>query len=763
MAVAGTSFSVLLISCAVLAGGEPSASARPAGRWQKLPPLPGRSDYVHDIALEPGNVLWAMAGTSVAYWDGQQFRRPEGAELNSGQYLTKFYGGPDRGLYITQRGTEEHQGKIYRLSDGRAEYVTDFYYEVAHDYPGLYVSRSGRLFNWGKDFIAFYTGKAWEKAEAALDHNRVHVFDTGERVYFYCSDKLYCIDRNNKSSAAEVPIRLGNERAGMKAALWGRDRAIALEYAAKGVHLIDLANGKLGDAAALNRALGNRSVYDLFRARDGSVWVMAYDDELKSYLFFRISPEGEVSRIDKTAGYAWDNHQIIHNPQIVLHATDGALWFGMLHGGVVYYKDGQTYQFDGSEGLDLSSCLHLLEGAKGKIYATSSLGIYEFDPRGVEMLEGPTAARKPIILDQVAWKHVPPQYHGLARAWRIGNTIAFTTTRNDRTVTILDLSTGAVRSELKTGQDARDTWGAPGRKSGEMLLSSPGKIVVVDLSGGKILQHTAYKLDPRIPPVPVGDDYLVASGYRGARLVRIDRSGKELWECGLPGYVQAPLAVGGSIAVVQTRQGSYGGQATTGVDVNTGKRLWSETVDAYGYGAAFGDDAAFVVEADMWLSPKATEGWLICREPATGKRRWHFRLDGTISHAPLVDGKTGRVFAAFDRGEVVCLKGADGSLVWKAQLPENPYAAVNPSNDPAWSCLARQGDRLMVLDRNRVLHFLDVEDGRFIASVALTAAFVSENKYMRPADVLAMPWVEGDNLIVATTQGVAAYRLGRED
>ena len=69
----------------------------------------------------------------------------------------------------------------------------------------------------------------------------------------------------------------------------------------------------------------------------------------------------------------------------------------------------------------------------------------------------------------------------------------------------------------------------------------------------------------------------------------------------------------------------------------------------------------------------------------------------------------------------------------------------------------------MVLDRNRVLHFLDVEDGRFILSVALTTAFAAENKYRGPADVLAMPWIEGDNLIVATTQGVAAYRMRREN
>ena len=147
------------------AGAPPQTAARPVGYWQKLPYLPGRAEYTHSIGLEPGDVLWVIAGNSIAYWDGQQFRRPGNAELSLGPSVCRFVGGRDRGLYVAARGSEEHRGEIYRLSDGRALYVADFYYEDAGTAPPLYVSKFGRLFNWAKGFLAFHTGKGWERSQ----------------------------------------------------------------------------------------------------------------------------------------------------------------------------------------------------------------------------------------------------------------------------------------------------------------------------------------------------------------------------------------------------------------------------------------------------------------------------------------------------------------------------------------------------------------------------------------------------------------------
>ncbi len=65
----------------------------------------------------------------------------------------------------------------------------------------------------------------------------------------------------------------------------------------------------------------------------------------------------------------------------------------------------------------------------------------------------------------------------------------------------------------------------------------------------------------------------------------------------------------------------------------------------------------------------------------------------------------------------------------------------------------------MILDRNRVLHLLDTGSGRVVASIALTTAFSPDGKSMAPVPILAMPSIRGDNLIVTTSKGLAAYPI----
>jgi outer membrane protein assembly factor BamB len=740
------------------AGAEPQAGSRPVGYWQKLPYIPGRAEYTHDIGLEPGDVLWVIAGTGIAYWDGQQFRRPVNTELGFGPSICRFVGGRDRGLYVVQRGSEEHWGKIYRLSDGRALYVADFHYDDAGSPPPLYVSRSGRLFNWAKDFVAFHTGEGWERSQAVTRPAHVRVFDTGESVYFYCDHRLYGVDGDGRVTTRDVPVAFpddtASERAAMKGALWGRDKAILLKYGGKGIFGFELATGRPVDVSSVNQVLGDGRVYDLFRTRDGSVWVLFIRHRLRGYVFCRITPEGNASLIESAARFGWDNHQFWQSPQIVLSASDGSLWFGRYHKGILRYKDDAFFEFDGSGGLSLSSCLCLLEDSRGRIYAQSSRGVYVFHS-GQTAPPATAVARRPTIPRKVVWKHLPTAFHSLARAWRVGSSICFTTTQEGG-VSILDAATGTVQAELHIDRyTLRCTWCAAGRHPGEVMLSDQKRITVADTQTGHVRERTDYRRDWRVSPTPLDDGYLVVKGRIDCRLVRIDRSGSEIWECRLPGDVRLHPTVYGSMVVVQTRDGG----STTAVDLNTGQRLWSERTGGGGCGAAFGDDAAFVVEAEYWLSPRATKGRLICREPKTGRQRWHYQRTGTIGHTPVVQPQSDRVFAVFDRGAVVCLDATDGRLLWETHLPENPYPAVALFYDPYWPTLALDGDRLMVVDRNNVLHFLDAGSGSFAASVALTTAFGRDGKTMAPAKILAMPWIEGDNLIVTTTRGAAAYRI----
>ena len=205
----------------------------------------------------------------------------------------------------------------------------------------------------------------------------------------------------------------------------------------------------------------------------------------------------------------------------------------------------------------------------------------------------------------------------------------------------------------------------------------------------------------------------------------------------------------GNLAIVQTRGGSYGGQATVGIDTRAGKVLWKDVTNAYGVGAVFARNGELVVEADQFMSPQTTNGWLICREAKTGERLWEYRLDGLIHHAPLVDATSDFVYAIFSRGEVVCLNARDGKLIWTKRLPENSLEGVALSYDPAWSPHSVQGDHLLVVDCNNVLHRIRASSGKIQTEVLLTSS---------PGETLVgAPGILGERLIVPLNTGVSAY------
>lgn len=742
------------------AAAEPDATAGPVGHWEKLPPPPGRSMYVHEIALEARDTLWITAGTGVYYWAGDGFRPPAGDELRAGQYVTGLYGGRDRPLFVSQLGSEENRGKLYRLSDGRALFETDFYYAATHDYPGLYVSKSGLLLNSTPDGLAVYANGAWKQTGTAVQLRNSLVFDTGKMVHFFCDGRLHSVDTDGHLTQRELDGSIRVEttpgRHAAAGAIWGRDRMLLFDREAWELRAFELASGVEVDVSGVNAQLPYRWLHGLTGTGDGSVWLRAFDETRAAHVLLRVTPDGKVHSPEQAIVLGGRGTVFSKFPRGTLTASDGSIWFALSEQGILRYRDGLVEHFDQRVGYQLGDCRYLLEDSRGEVYAGSARAVYKFIPEHPATGER-TEPRQPSIPTKVAWKHEIE----IAGGWRVGGAIVLLGART-RALPALDASTGRELSEPKYGPYLScDAWFTPGRRPGEMLLSDAKEILLVGTADGEVRQTTAYKLDYRIAPVPLDDGYLVVKGYRGSHLVRIDREGNEIWDCQLPGYVMLHPAVFGAFAVVQTRGGSYGGQATSGIDLNTGERLWSETVDAYGSGAAFGDDAMYVVEADKWLSPKATEGWLICRKPATGERLWHYRRENnTISHWPVVDRKRNRVFAVFDRGEVVCLDPRTGKLLWETCLPEGPYDANRGrSYDAYWPVIELHDDLLLVVDRNTVLHLLEVDGGRYRASIALAAAYRQDAETVGRVELVTMPWIEGENLIVGANRGVVAYRI----
>ena len=740
------SVGAVFVCMAVVASHAPAAGY---DQWRKLPYPPGRADYFKDIGLEEGDVLWVTAGTTIAYWDGTRFREPANLEFISGKYFNSFYGGPDRGLYSIRKATKSSQ--LYRLTDGQAVYVADLYSDSPRNPPAFYVARSGTLFNWGENFLAVFTGDSWKYLEGTLDTVNPLIFDNGRSVYFFHAGKPYGVEGKDRVSRADLPIEFPNRRPMIKGALWGDDRAIFLAYSGQGIKAANLATAEILDTASINKAFGDRTVYDLFSAPDGAVWVLANDQEARNYVLMRVAPDGTVERISAVAGLPFDNHQFMRSPHSVCFASDGALWFGLHDAPLAHMEHDRVRQF-GRVGLDLSRCTKLLEDGRGRIYAVAFQGVYVTAPDSLGSLADLPEPQPPKIFEEVAWKVE------VGKRVSLGPNHIAATRPDSRGLSFFDPASGERVASLDVpGLDQTSTWLAPAGQPHQVEVLAPKEFQVVDASEGRVDLQIDYPFDPRVMPLQVGSDFFAAKGPRSRELVLLDVNGNEKWSCSLPGYVQSQLAACGAFGVVQTRGSSYGGQKTLGVDLNNGEVLWSDTTDAYGYGAVFADDTEYVVEAVMWLSPPATEGRLLCHEVRTGERRWEYARPGTISHCPALDLRTDRLYAVFDRGEVVCLEGPTGKLIWEATLPECPYPAGNPSYDPASSAIAIQEDYVLVVDSCWTLHVFRAGDGERVAEYDLMSAFRDSTTPQRPARLLCMPRLYGRLLVVATDFGLAAY------
>jgi outer membrane protein assembly factor BamB len=381
-----------------------------------------------------------------------------------------------------------------------------------------------------------------------------------------------------------------------------------------------------------------------------------------------------------------------------------------------------------------------------------------------------------------AWRYELRRGENIARAWRWGDAVVFTTL-NGTQVMRVDASTGKQLKPLTdcTWMESRQAWLVPtpplapraaeaadGEKTNAPPAPAAGgaailfgkRIVLLDGRGGS--RQVQREFDVRIGPAPYKGGFVLVEGQRGQTVVRVDADLRDVWRRELPGWVQMQPAVHGSLMVVQTRQSSYGGQATLALDLEKGDVLWKDDTNAYGHGAAFSDDGSIVVESNQWLNPEGTEAWLICREPKTGRKLWEVKRPGGISHRPVVGTLLNRVFAVFDSGRVVCLNGRSGNVTWETPLPLPPsHGGASPvAFEPYRPALHLHENRLMVMDASGTLHWLDMESGRPLAGAALAGYRApGQTGYAVSNTPLAMPWLHGDSMIVATAHGIDAYPL----
>lgn len=358
-----------------------------------------------------------------------------------------------------------------------------------------------------------------------------------------------------------------------------------------------------------------------------------------------------------------------------------------------------------------------------------------------------------------AWKRRLSGDDWLARVWYVDDLLLFVSMHGSG-IQALDPRTGRTRFSIPASRgQIGSLWVSHGSRDGRLTACLSDRILVVESASGATARSVPCKRDHRIAPAPIEEDFVLVSQYQSTSLERVDALGSRSWTCRLPGYVMTHPSVCGSLLMVQTRGSSYGGQATSGVDLETGKVLWSETVNAYGCGVVLADDARYSVEGDMWLAPNATEGRLICREPRTGTARWTYRKpQTTLSHTPVLDPVTDRVYAVLDDGTVVCVDGECGKTLWEQALPDRPLRALNTSHYPYQSCLSLHDGLLLLTSSDATLYVLDVQTGEIRERIALTKDTFRHGARARREELVAAPWMVGDLLIVPSESGISAYK-----
>ena len=349
------------------------------GRWDLLPvPVAESSAYqsgvnhVYDTGVDDGDIVYLLANRSLYYWDGKQFAKAFGASVTPSPSIVRFVGGPDRGLYLTQKGDCAFQGKLYRLSDAEAKFVTDFYCEDFGSNPRVYVSRSGRLICWGKRFVSWYADGKWRRVETPMLLAMPQIFDMGEAVHVYYDSWLLTIgaDGTPKTRELDVPLLMEPGRTRVRGVLWGERTALLVKEGTSVVHAFTLPEGTPVPTGRVERSLKNHCVGDMFRGNDGTVWLFTRGGTGAAYSegFVVLKPDGGVLSGDKAPALEWESGRTRSRTRSVLVASDGTLWLAEAHGGVAAYRSGTLTRFGWRQGIK-RPCNWLAEGPRGEIYA----------------------------------------------------------------------------------------------------------------------------------------------------------------------------------------------------------------------------------------------------------------------------------------------------------------------------------------------------------------------------------------------------------
>jgi outer membrane protein assembly factor BamB len=749
-----------LVGCLLIAVAWPAPLWSEESSWRKLPPLPGRTDSSGRIALE-GDTLWAAGGNSVSYWTGSAWRIPTGPLLKTAGHIADFKAGPAGQLFLAQWRSGGERGELYQLQSGEASLLTTFRVDPPPGgRPALRISPGGLVHTMDREGISVFHNGEWQTTPRPAQLSAL--FETPDGVYFYDASARQMVSFDAKAGFRRYEVELTLRRkvaGGLYAVRWGVDRALVIDPS-QGLLGIELATGKKCDVGQFAEVIGKRRPTALFQRRDGSVWVLCLTPGEKIHPVFRLGADGQCTRVVELDDIVWRSRSFGFFPPEIMEARDGAVWIAGQQETLTRIDGGRATRFGTESGYNLGVCQQVIEDSRGAIYAVNQRGIYVWSSSSsvASQLPAPRIPTRP----EATWIYRREKEPPLLHAWKPGK-VVYAVGRNPQgrghQLVAIDTATGKkLYAAPLAPQDHSPPWFFRGGENGALEFSIQSKVVRLSAESGLLREEIELPHDERISPIPLADGYLVVPKNRGTDLVRVDRAQQPVWKTPLPGYVMMHPTVIGKQVVLQTRSNDYGGQQTVCIRLADGTIAWQDETNAYGCGIDYFDDERFLVEANQHMNPQIGEGWLIARNPATGQRLWEYRLSGLMNHPPLVDRRTGRVYAVSRRGEVVCLRGEDGSVVWTERLSENAFGGGGANSyDEAWSPHSLVDGRLLIVDDALTLHVIDPATGKFQASLALVPQLDPASP--TPVQLAAPPWVDGDAVCVALSEGVISFKL----
>jgi outer membrane protein assembly factor BamB len=314
-----------------------------------------------------------------------------------------------------------------------------------------------------------------------------------------------------------------------------------------------------------------------------------------------------------------------------------------------------------------------------------------------------------------------------------------------------------------TGNSASVAWSASvGKSSGYLFVPAfADKLIYAAAHDGTITSladeggRTVTRIDSKarlVGGVGAAENVVVVATEKGDVLA-FDSAGRALWKSQVAGEVLAPPYVLGALVIIRTADGRM-----LGLDRADGKRKWVYQRPAPAL--TLRTNAGVVVTGGT-VYAGFPGGKLVAVEAESGKPVWEGTISlprgatelervADVSGLPVVDES--RICAAVYQGRTGCLEALNGNVVWARDIPSadgvavdakylyvtdtdgNVFALDKTSGATVWkqeklvnrdpgTPLIIKG-RILIGDKNGLVHVLSQEDGRLLGRVTTDSSRV---------------------------------------